>query len=315
MMGFVFGMRGWAYFLSPSIGGYLSDPVKQYPNSLLATKFTGFFTKYPYILPNIFGVILCLCGCLSIYYAIKETNPTHIVETNPTHVVETNEPPAEVTFKTIWAKKATRDHLIAYWFLLLCLLCIDGAIPLFLIATDGGLSLQEKGIGDVLFASGAVYGIFQYFIYSKVWNRFGLYGTLQLSSILGTPAVIFIPISALLNRGEPPSELSIIALLYLATIIGFNLVFMIAYYSAITVAANRTVSPEELSIMNGVSMVGGSVAQGLGPILAGFLTAYALTSGVFSPNVGVYVTFGTVSAIGIGLVIFTRFTLRKHHMD
>merc|ERR1712151_1201266 len=163
---------------------------------------------------------------------------------------------------TIWTKPAIRDHLIAYWLLLVALLFFDGAIPLYLMATDGGLSLQEDQISNVLFSAGIVFGIFHYITYHKITSKFSLYKALVITSICGVPVSIFIPFASILNRGAPEGSLSIPALLFMAIIIGSTVIFAIAYYSLSSVGANRSVKPEELSVMNGVSMMGGSIAQG-----------------------------------------------------
>ena len=309
MMGFVFGMRGWAFFLSPSIAGYLSDPVKQFPNSYLATRFTDFLTAYPYVLPNLFGVLLIIVTWIVVYFSLKETK---IVAESEVQLEETS---PNINMASIWAKPCTRNHLIAYWLLLLSLLFFDGSIPFYLMATSGGLSLQEKEIGSVLFTAGLVYGAFQYFTYYNILNRFGLYGSLQLSSIIGTPLAIVLPIAGYLNRGALTGSITWQAYIYLVILIGCTRVFTIVYFSGSSLGANQSVEPEELSIMNGISMLGGSVAQAVGPSAAGLVTSFALTSGVFVPYVGVYLAFSIVTGIGLILTLFTVCVLKKHYVD
>jgi hypothetical protein len=56
--------------------------------------------------------------------------------------------------------------------------------------------------------------------------------------------------------------------------------------------------------MNGLSMLGGSIAKGLGPIFAGLLMSSGISSGLFPPKVGsalVFVIIGLCSAITAGV--------------
>merc|ERR1712071_56694 len=166
-----------------------------------------------------------------------------------------------------------------------------------------------------LFSGGLVYGIFQYILYHKFLERYGLFGTLKLSAILGIPIAFITPIATTLNRGEPSNEISVSSFIFLITLSGSTRVFTIMYYGASSVGGNEAVKPEELAIFNGISMLGGSVAQAVGPVLAGFVTSFALSSGVFRPHIGVYIAFIFVSLIGVGLTIFTCVSLKRHYIE
>lgn len=304
VMGFVFGMRGWGFLFSPALGGFLSDPVKQFPNSYISTHFTEFFTTYPYILPNIVAVIICLAGLLTTMFWVKETKPDEIIDTDP-----------NITMKSIWSKPATRDHLIAFWVLVFSSLFYDESVPLFFVAVKGGLGIEEKQIGVILSGAGLFYGALQYFLYHKIMNRFGLYGTMKLAAALGTPLAMLTPISSYLNAGEPLHSINIFTYLFLCVLLGTIRIFAGIYFATSSLGANRSVSQEEFSAMNGLSMLGGSVAQAFGPFMAGCLSSFALSGNTFDPNVGCYLTFSVVTTFGIGLVFFTFCQLKKHHAN
>eukprot|EP00541_Cyclophora_tenuis_P010602 CAMPEP_0116550926 /NCGR_PEP_ID=MMETSP0397-20121206/5686_1 /TAXON_ID=216820 /ORGANISM="Cyclophora tenuis, Strain ECT3854" /LENGTH=57 /DNA_ID=CAMNT_0004075787 /DNA_START=793 /DNA_END=963 /DNA_ORIENTATION=- len=51
--------------------------------------------------------------------------------------------------------------------------------------------------------------------------------------------------------------------------------------------------------MNGLSTVGSSLAKGIGPVFAGLLVAFCLSSGLFSPQFGATLIFVVFSAIGL----------------
>ena len=62
--------------MSPAISGYLSDPVKQYPDSpLLEGELGSLLSSYPFLLPNIVGCILCLFSFFAVHYNVEETLP------------------------------------------------------------------------------------------------------------------------------------------------------------------------------------------------------------------------------------------------
>lgn len=304
VMGFVFGMRGWGFLISPAIGGYLSDPMKQFPNSFLSKTFPDMLTKYPYILPNLMGVVLCSVGLITTYFFIKETKPEQIPETE-----------TSVSMRSVWSKPATRDHLISFWLLVFCSLSYDESVPLYFVSTEGGLSLQEKSIGAILSGAGLFYGILQFLLYYQIMTKFGLFGTMKLACILGTPLAILTPLSSIMNSGEPANDLNLFTYIFLVALLGTVRIFAGVFFATSSLAANRSVTAEEQAAMNRLSMMGGSIAQSLGPLCAGYLTSFALSSGDFPPSVAVYVTFSAVCVCGSALAVFTWIQLEKHHRD
>lgn len=83
IMGLVVGMRAWGFLISPAIGGWLCEPLKQYPwlsteedasNSFWYT----ILSKYPFILPNLFGTLLCTLTALVVAFCIPETLPSDL---------------------------------------------------------------------------------------------------------------------------------------------------------------------------------------------------------------------------------------------
>lgn len=304
VMNYVFGTRGWGFLLSPIVGGYLSDPLKQFPDSFLSKTFPKILAKYPYLLPNVVGALLCSIGLVTTYFFVKETKPTQIPDVT-----------TDVTMKDIWRKPATRDHLIAFWVLVFCSLAYDEAIPLFFISTKGGLSLEEKNVSNILAGSAFYYAFLQYLLYFNLRRSLGLYGTMKLSCLLGAPLAILTPISALLNDGEPHNKLRFDTWLFLILILGSVRIFSGVFFATSSLGANKSVGPEEIAAVSRTSMFGGSIAQILGPLGSGFLTSYALSSGDFAPGLAIYVTFSAVFACGSMLAVFTWIQLRKHHVD
>eukprot|EP00526_Cylindrotheca_closterium_P005424 CAMPEP_0113611156 /NCGR_PEP_ID=MMETSP0017_2-20120614/5404_1 /TAXON_ID=2856 /ORGANISM="Cylindrotheca closterium" /LENGTH=573 /DNA_ID=CAMNT_0000520081 /DNA_START=398 /DNA_END=2119 /DNA_ORIENTATION=- /assembly_acc=CAM_ASM_000147 len=74
-MGIVIGMWGYGFLINPALGGYLSDPVKQYPNSLFVELLHPIFSRYPFLLPNVLGCLLCLVAFFLVGRYVEETLP------------------------------------------------------------------------------------------------------------------------------------------------------------------------------------------------------------------------------------------------
>lgn len=77
MMGLVVGMRACGFLISPAIGGWLADPIGQYPLlfSDVDAWYYAFLSRYPFLLPNIIGSFLCLVTAVLVWGCIPETLP------------------------------------------------------------------------------------------------------------------------------------------------------------------------------------------------------------------------------------------------
>lgn len=263
--------------------------------------------KFPYILPNIVGILICLAGILTTYFYIPETNP----EDNASQ----GGPTSNVSMKAIWAKPATRDHLITYWASVFCSQFNLETLPLFFVATVGGLSLQEATIGAVLSGAGLFYGIVLYLTYFRMMRDLGLYGTMKICSLFGSNLAVLTPIAVLLNRGSAPNTLTVLTYVFLVLVQGMLRVGTGIMYTVASLGCNQSVTKQEISAMNGLSMFGASVTQAIGPIMAGFTTSFAFSSGVINPYYGAYLPFGIVSAVAVFLSVFVFTKLKKYYPD
>jgi len=188
------------------------------------------------------------------------------------------------------------------------------AFPLFCIAKKGGLNLTETGIGKILSGAGAIFIIGQYFSFTLLVSRFGIYKTLLISSIFATPVTIFMPFSLYLNRLQTETNsLSWLAYIFLISIYACKNIGINVLVSSITIATNRTVSADQRASMNGISMLGGSIVKALGPACAGFLISFLLGGNTVAPVAGSIILYGIISCIGIFCIFFTSLVLHKHH--
>ena len=100
--------------------------------------------------------------------------------------------------------------------------------------------------------------------------------------------------------------------IYLAVVLALFRVFSLVFFSNISVAINRTVPTKGRATVNGLTVVGGSVAKGLGPIFAGFL----VSSSIQWLGVGAALPiFGSVGVLGCGVVVLAFVTMRDDNGD
>lgn len=218
------------------------------------------------------------------------------------------------TVSSLWAQTNTRNHMVVYWIASFVMVAVDEGFPLFCISQVAGLGLSEGSIGKIMSASGLLFVVGQYFIYTMLVNWAGLYGSIRIGSLSMGPLVALLPISLWLNKGSSGEDtLTWQAFTFLSIILAIYRVFSLSFFSSMAVAMNRTVLPSHRGTMNGLSTVGGSIAKGLGPIFAGVLVAFSFSSGVFAPHVGA--VFMWVVMSGLGCVATVAAFLLLHDDD
>eukprot|EP00562_Extubocellulus_spinifer_P013031 CAMPEP_0178545144 /NCGR_PEP_ID=MMETSP0697-20121206/3489_1 /TAXON_ID=265572 /ORGANISM="Extubocellulus spinifer, Strain CCMP396" /LENGTH=509 /DNA_ID=CAMNT_0020177699 /DNA_START=1631 /DNA_END=3156 /DNA_ORIENTATION=- len=342
--GIAIGMRGVGFLLSPAIGGLLSDPVKQFPQSALATRFESTLIKCPFLLPNLVGFLLCLISAFSVEFFVDETLPEgrrrdavhcfgdacrgigkqfrciyerairrtcvgrlspqadghaaenllltnqHAVNTDGTvngveeghgsinsALEEDIREEDEESMNAIWRRQSTREHLVAYWLFSFVVVAVDEAFPLYCISRHGGLSLTEASIGKILSAAGVIFVLGQYYAFASLVDRLGLYKALSVGALLGVPITALIPLANLMNSSSLEDEINISTTAFLVVLMGVAKIFTCLFFAGITIATNRTVPASLRAKTNGLSMVGGSISKGLGPIFAGLLVALSFS--------------------------------------
>ncbi|KAL3910025.1 MAG: hypothetical protein SGARI_002319 [Bacillariaceae sp.] len=395
------GMWGWGFLLSPALSGFLSDPLQQYPHFEHWLPSDGdlyiFLQKYPFVLPNLISVLLCVVDLVAVEIWVPETLPAqdlrrpslmmsdfykwiisycrigihsdHPSETEtlafqlnettaqaqllpitsdvkqarmthsesvsllstsspyiqPSTVESTNVSNGSVmqreekaTMASLWAKRDTRNHLVLYWIFSFVAISIDEAFPLFCISKTGGLGMTAREIGKLLSATGLIFAVSQYHVYSWIVDKYGLTKSIQIGACLSAPLIAFVPISLGLNNNNNATSddgdvetnaLSWSAFVYLGILLAVCRIFGLVFFSSVTIATNRTVIPSHRGTMNGLSMLGGSFAKGLGPIFAGWLTAFGISSGVFPPKIGAVMVFMVIGSSAAATAVMTLMML------
>jgi hypothetical protein len=229
----------------------------------------------------------------------------------------------KATLSSLWSQRDTRNHLVLYWIYSFVAIAIDEAFPLFCISKTGGLGISARDIGKLLSATGLIFAMIQYHVYAWIVDKYGLVTSIQIGAFVSSPLVLLIPCSLLLNANEKPNTagmtntLTWSAFIFLGILLAVCRIFGLVFFSSITIATNRTVLPCHRGTMNGLSMLGGSFAKGLGPIVAGWLTAFGISSGTFSPHVGALLVFVVIgsSAVITACMTLTMLQRQNEHSD
>jgi len=198
------------------------------------------------------------------------------------------------TIKSLMSNKSTRNCLIAYWMNCFVNVALNEAFPLFAMSKEPGLGLSETQIGGIGTGSGLLFCISQYFIFSSVMKKFGLQKSLVFASLLSNAPAILFPISSLLSGWA--------SLVFLCLLMAVITIFNAVFYANITILTNRSVEASHRATLNGLSSVGASVGRGCGPLFAGSLVAFCLSSGAFPSQYGAFLIY--LVLFGLGMIAF-----------
>lgn len=327
MMSTIIGLSGWAYLFAPAIAGALSEPLKLYPQSSFIHDpwIQDALGRWPFLLPNLLGSLLCLMSMGLTLLFIPETLPPELhqspMETLETfsgccrrtlsrhqyeRITETNRSAEkEAPGSTMAAILSDRSALAC---LLICSafsfssFSLNEAFPLFLLSNEGGFGLTELQIGKILSLCGLAYAISQYYISTAIYNRFGLIGSIRLGSLLSAPAFFLLPLSILINAGTGDGELKLSTTIFLAATMAMNQLFSLIFFSHISIALNRMADASQRATINGIATLGGAAAKALGPISAGLLISFSTAT--FGRAASLF-TFGILGCIALAIAAVT----------
>jgi len=207
------------------------------------------------------------------------------------------------TICSLLKRKSTREHLLVYWFYSFLIIGLDETFPLFCLSKVSGLGIQEKDIGDIFSGTGFFYITIQYFLLTGLVRRFGFYKTMRIGAFCSVPFACLIPLSVITNKDVPEGTLAFSTFFLLSLVYAIVRVFSLLVFSTLTMTTNRTVSAYHRGTMQGLSMLGGSVAKACGPTFGGILFSSSVRH--FPPPLGSVVVFSIFSLLGISLAMQT----------
>ncbi|KAL7581304.1 hypothetical protein ACA910_006069 [Epithemia clementina (nom. ined.)] len=217
----------------------------------------------------------------------------------------------------------TRSCLLVYWGQSFVTLAIDEMFPLFCISTSAGFGLSERKIGQILSTSGIIFAFCQYWMQSIAYSQFGLYGAIRAAAVMCAPTIFLFPVSLLINRrystttaassiseeeADDRDPISVYTFAYLCFVLAMTKSFMLVFFANISVAINRTVPADSRAALNGLSILGSSVAKGLGPSFAGLT---ATMSVVLFRQFGSLVMFGSVGFLSLLVAVAAVLYLKE----
>lgn len=205
---------------------------------------------------------------------------------------------AEGKVRAILSNKSTRNHLVSYWLNGFASVTASEAFPLFCMSKKGGLGLDERAIGGILTGAGVLFCICQYFIFAFCMKRFGLYRSITYGCLLSCVPVVLTPLSLLLKGWA--------VYVFLTALMAVTTIFNSVFYAGVTIGTNRTVDATQRATLNGLSSLGSSVGRGLGPVFAGALVTFSMSSGVFPARFGSVVVYSAITACGLVALGVTR---------
>ncbi|CAD6267937.1 unnamed protein product [Miscanthus lutarioriparius] len=255
---------GLGLIVGPSIGGYLAQPARQYPN-IFSEK--SIFGRFPYLLP---------CLSISIFSAVVLVSCIWLPETLHKHKIIDNEvemsgdprtPQTEDIHpdKSLYKNWPLMSSIIAYCVFTLHDTAYTEILSLWTVSDSkyGGLSFSSKEIGQVLAIAGAGLIVYQIFIYRPVHKYLGSVNSCRAASALSIPLIAAFPFMTHL------SGLKLGLALYFATILKAAL--GITILTCTSLLQNYAVPQHQRGAANGIAATAMSFFKAIGPAGAGAL--------------------------------------------
>lgn len=347
--------------MGPVLGGYLSNPGAFSQDTVIPDKIED---QYPFLLPNTVAAILCILSLVAVLGFVQDEETAAQFSSTSASSPPTNSDAAPAgenqplllsdkskdgnsisggsdsgfmgavsALGIIWKRENTKLHLLAYWSFSFVVVCIDEALPLFLIARLSGPGLSPIQIGWILSVAGLMVVISQTMALERILSEeegLGVYPSLRVSSVVGNVPTVLIPVMLVLNGGTYQSLLSIVAavepgeeddvipgavigdslgqpgilrwqsFLFLALLIGFIRMFCAIYFALIGVATGRTVDPIHRDETARIMTFGALCARAIAPAVAGILVSVFMSSSW--PYGGANITLWAVVGLLFGLL-------------
>ncbi|KAK3136056.1 hypothetical protein QOZ80_5BG0427450 [Eleusine coracana subsp. coracana] len=258
---------GLGVIIGPAIGGYLAQPVKQYPHLFHENSAFG---RFPYLLP---------CLCISVFAIFVFIICAWLPETLHKHkglerVVETAEGAT-----TQQSTAVPKESLLKNWPLMSSILtyCVfslhDTAYTeIFSLWTVsdrkyGGLSFSSKDVGQVLTVAGASLIVYQLFVFRWVDKIFGPIHSTRVAAALSIPIIAAYPFMTHL------SGLKLGLALYSAAMI--KSVLAITILTGTSLLQNNAVPQEQRGAANGIATTAMSLFKAAAPAAGGVIFSWA----------------------------------------
>ncbi|MBW0508959.1 hypothetical protein O181_048674 [Austropuccinia psidii MF-1] len=303
--------------IGPAIGGYASQPAKQYPNSIFAQY--SFFQIYPYFLPCFLsGMFNLMAVCLGAFY-LEETLPSKkrgaLKQKNISQVGASESGATSSENETLKIVPPWRDFLVKPIVIRLTsygLVAFENAawlaiVPVFCYTRieDGGLGLNLNQIGTILSSNGIVALFIQLLIFPPLQKKMG---TVRLFRLV-KPPVLFsfmsLPLIQLFtkkayNESGPYTQIAMISMIL---ILGIKSISNMGVACATILINDAAPNRASLGTINGLGQSFASLSRSIAPFLIGKLFSMSLAKeshGFFQKNF-VWLFSFLISTLGVGI--------------
>lgn len=290
-------------FLGPIIGGFLADPVTQYPSVFGGN---AFLTKYPYALPGFVCGGLTLSAALTSALFLEETltpGSKHADAATTTTTTTTSAPPTkqvDYTMRELIKAPGVVIVIVIYSWVLLLAFAFTALLPvvLFTPVNLGGIGFSSFLISLYMAAQGFSQALWLILIFPFLHRRIGTKRVLRLCG-LGYPAFFigYIIMNSCLRNGSEPARVWF-------WIIGGTICFIgpgvSMAYTGIQLALNDVApSPRTLGTLNAMAM---TVASAIRSFVPGVTTA-VFAIGVRNQILGGHLVWAILIPIAAALVV------------
>nr|XP_015618500.1 protein ZINC INDUCED FACILITATOR-LIKE 1 isoform X6 [Oryza sativa Japonica Group] len=184
---------GIGLVVGPATGGYLAQPVKQYPHIFHEKSIFG---RFPYLLP---------CLCISLFALLVLLSCIWLPETLHKHKglevgvetaeASTTQESAESHQKSLFRNWPLMSSIVTYCVFSLHDTAYSEIFSLWTVSDRkyGGLSFSSKDVGQVLAVAGASLLVYQLFIYGWVDKILGPIHSTRISAALSVPIIAAYP--------------------------------------------------------------------------------------------------------------------------
>ncbi|XP_006663795.1 protein ZINC INDUCED FACILITATOR-LIKE 1 isoform X2 [Oryza brachyantha] len=258
---------GIGLVVGPAIGGYLAQPIKQYPHNFHEKSIFG---RFPYLLP---------CLCISLFALLVLISCIWLPETLHKHKglergVETAESSAtqesvESHKKSLFKNWPLMSSILTYCVFSLHDTAYSEIFSLWTVSDRkyGGLSFSSKDVGQVLAVAGASLLVYQLLIYRWVDKILGPINSTRIASALSIPIIAAYPFMTHL------SGIRLGVSLYIAAMI--KSVLAITIITGTSLLQNKAVPQGQRGAANGIATTAMSLFKAVAPAGAGVLFSWA----------------------------------------
>ena len=323
IVGRVISMRAYGFLIAPAVAGFLADPldirekglehIESVEGSVMKILYYKVLSKYPYLLPNLLGAILCWISAMAVYLCIPETKPIHksakrivrdFIQSSQNSSEQESQEAASIYLKTE-DNSLSQQHPQHYESISNDGKCDSSVSPISLKTLWSRIRTRNHLIAYWLYSL-VVINIDEAFPLYCISRNTGLGGLQEkdIGKILSASGVIFaigqykvyiklcdtagiydsllwaVYLGVLPVALFPLASLTVSkwwSMFYLALLSGITKVFQSAFFSSITVATNRTVPAEMRSRMNALGSIGAGMSKAFGPLVVGAWMAFCLS--------------------------------------